>query len=85
MVVGEGFEPSKAEPAELQSAPFDRFGTPPFLGQENGYHSRKKSVVHPDFSFSEHWNVEVRFFRGLDDEKQRANRLWNEGLPAKFE
>ena len=30
IVVGrEGFEPSKAEPADLQSAPFDRFGTDP--------------------------------------------------------
>ncbi len=26
---GEGFEPSKAEPADLQSAPFDRSGIPP--------------------------------------------------------
>ncbi len=26
---GEGFEPSKAEPADLQSDPFDRSGTPP--------------------------------------------------------
>ena len=29
MVEGEGFEPSKAEPTDLQSAPFDRSGTPP--------------------------------------------------------
>ncbi len=29
MVEGEGFEPSKAEPADLQSAPFDRSGIPP--------------------------------------------------------
>ncbi len=29
MVEGEGFEPSKAEPADLQSAPVDRLGTPP--------------------------------------------------------
>ncbi len=29
MVEGEGFEPSKAEPADLQSAPFGRSGTPP--------------------------------------------------------
>ncbi|SVB59709.1 uncharacterized protein METZ01_LOCUS212563 [marine metagenome] len=28
-MVGVGFEPTKAEPADLQSAPFDRFGTPP--------------------------------------------------------
>ena len=28
-MVGGGFEPPKAEPADLQSAPFDRFGTPP--------------------------------------------------------
>ena len=29
MVEGEGFEPSKAEPPDLQSGPFDRLGTPP--------------------------------------------------------
>ena len=29
MVVGEGFEPPKAEPAELQSDPFGRLGNPP--------------------------------------------------------
>jgi len=28
-MVGEGFEPSKAEPPDLQSGPFDRSGTPP--------------------------------------------------------
>ena len=28
-MVGGGFEPPKAEPADLQSAPFDRFGTSP--------------------------------------------------------
>ena len=28
-MVGVGFEPTKAKPADLQSAPFDRFGTPP--------------------------------------------------------
>ena len=26
---GEGFEPSKAKPSDLQSDPFDRSGTPP--------------------------------------------------------
>ena len=29
MVVGEGFEPSKAQPSDLQSDPFDHSGTPP--------------------------------------------------------
>ena len=29
-VVGAGFEPAKAEPSDLQSDPFDRFGNPPF-------------------------------------------------------
>lgn len=28
-MVGEGFEPSKAKPTDLQSVPFDRSGTPP--------------------------------------------------------
>ena len=30
LVEGEGFEPSKAEPSDLQSDPFDRSGTPPY-------------------------------------------------------
>ena len=29
MVEGVGFEPTKAKPADLQSAPVDRLGTPP--------------------------------------------------------
>ena len=29
LVVGEGFEPSKAEPTDLQSVPVGRLGTPP--------------------------------------------------------
>jgi hypothetical protein len=33
LVEGEGFEPSKAEPADLQSAPFGRSGTPPKIKQ----------------------------------------------------
>ncbi len=32
LVEGEGFEPSKAEPSDLQSDPFDRSGTPPNVG-----------------------------------------------------
>ena len=31
MVEGEGFEPSKAEPSDLQSDPFDHSGTPPII------------------------------------------------------
>ena len=31
VVEGGGFEPPKAEPTDLQSAPFDRSGTPPRL------------------------------------------------------
>ena len=30
MVVGDGFEPSNSERADLQSAAFDRFAIPPF-------------------------------------------------------
>ena len=51
MVVGEGFEPSKAEPADLQSAPFGHFGTLPWC-KRDGYHSQKKSDVHFDLNFS---------------------------------
>ena len=34
LVEGEGFEPSKAEPSDLQSDPFDRSGTPPLTARE---------------------------------------------------
>ena len=38
MVVGEGFEPSKAVPADLQSAPFGHSGTPPQVRADNNKH-----------------------------------------------
>ncbi len=31
VVVGEGFEPSKTQSTDLQSAPFGHSGTPPFI------------------------------------------------------
>ena len=37
MVEGEGFEPSKAEPSDLQSDPFDRSGTPPQIFKALGF------------------------------------------------
>ena len=54
MVEGEGFEPSKAEPADLQSAPFDRSGTQPNiflwcrLSESNQSPTDYKSVALPD-------------------------------------
>ncbi len=39
MVEGDGFEPSKAEPADLQSAPFGHSGTPP--GEGDGFEPSK--------------------------------------------
>ena len=44
MVEGGGFEPPKAEPADLQSAPFDRSGNPPkFRAYFRGYRAHVKS------------------------------------------
>ena len=34
MVEGEGFEPSKAVPSDLQSDPFGHSGTPPNIGAD---------------------------------------------------
>ena len=34
LVEGEGFEPSKAEPSDLQSDPVDRLGIPPTRNRE---------------------------------------------------
>ncbi len=44
MVERGGFEPPKAEPADLQSAPFDRFGTSPFFQLVDG---GRKTKRHP--------------------------------------
>ena len=66
MVERGGFEPPKAEPADLQSAPFDRFGTSPVrqssLNTKNTHrgtpHSRSCSVLsppHPQAKRSGHW------------------------------
>ncbi len=38
MVVGGGFEPPKASPTDLQSVPFGRSGTPPFIIDKFGPH-----------------------------------------------
>ena len=48
LVEGEGFEPSKAEPSDLQSDPFDRSGTPPV--QTADYRTRR-----PTLSIVGHW------------------------------
>ena len=42
MVEGEGFEPSKHEAADLQSAGFDRSPTPP---KNNGQKTVRNSVI----------------------------------------
>ncbi len=48
MVEGEGFEPSKAEPADLQSAPFSHSGTPPFTRDKTLFWSwREESNPQP--------------------------------------
>ena len=44
MVEGGGFEPPKAEPADLQSDPFGRSGTPPISGKLTIIFSLLKTV-----------------------------------------
>ena len=45
LVVDEGFEPSKAEPADLQSAPIGRSGNLPLSGVRlSGFRIREKSA-----------------------------------------
>ena len=44
LVEGEGFEPSKAKPADLQSAPFDRSGTPPEQKLKSSRKTRPKNL-----------------------------------------
>ena len=44
LVVGEGFEPSKAKPSDLQSDPFDHSGTPPDF--DTGNHPLRPRRMH---------------------------------------
>lgn len=49
MVEERGFEPLKAKPADLQSAPFDRFGIPPcFVPQSNHCNGAPEKNQPPD-------------------------------------
>ena len=52
VVVGEGFEPPKAEPAELQSDPFGRLGNPP-----GAFHTE---VIHDEARSSQSYNTRAR-------------------------
>ena len=45
MVEGDGFEPSKAVPADLQSAPFGHSGTPPNFDLSLAVYNRREKVV----------------------------------------
>ena len=47
-MVGGGFEPPKAEPADLQSAPFDRFGTPPEVPPTNPLKNQILAWIHSE-------------------------------------
>ena len=51
MVAGRGFEPLKAEPADLQSAPIGRSGNPPLaIKWTELYRSLEKSLKFPEIS-----------------------------------
>ena len=45
LVEGGGFEPPKAEPTDLQSAPFGRSGTPPGFGAGDGTRTRNLLIT----------------------------------------
>lgn len=45
MVEGAGFEPAKAKPADLQSAPFSHSGTPPSNGADDGTRTRNLLIT----------------------------------------
>ena len=47
LVEGEGFEPSKAEPTDLQSVPFGHSGTSPEFWEKRDF---QKPVKHPTLS-----------------------------------
>ena len=52
MVEGGGFEPPKAMPADLQSAPFGRSGTPP---------AKERGIVSESFTNVNHHSLDFHF------------------------
>ena len=69
MVVGDGFEPSKAVPADLQSAPFSHSGIPPGLftiGAGNGSRTRVSSL--------EGCGVTATLYPRVDHSKEHPHR-----------
>lgn len=70
MVGGEGFEPSKAEPSDLQSDPFGRSGTPP---NQAGilYYAKPLSSI---FSFK---NLRLAALTSLHFESLLRSSLWS--------
>ncbi|EAS65339.1 hypothetical protein VAS14_06448 [Photobacterium angustum S14] len=72
MVVGEGFEPSKAVPADLQSAPFGHSGTPP-RGYCYIWLSPEKTSVATTF--------QIRWWWGKDSNLRRQCRQIYNLLP----
>ena len=68
MVVGEGFEPSKAKPSDLQSDPFDHSGTPPRYSTKIFYASPNISATSKiSFNFFKHKNTIERSIYFLVD------------------
>ena len=58
MVVGEGFDPSKAMTADLQAAPFGRSGTPP--GVSNMGEVKLEMVVGEGFEPSKSMTADLQ-------------------------
>ena len=65
MVGRDGFEPPKAKPADLQSAPFGHSGTPPNnLKEHTLFERRCKSRIffYIDKTFSENFSIKFQHF-----------------------
>ena len=55
LVEGEGFEPSKAKPSDLQSDPFDHSGTPPENANYTVHHDPLWPHRHDEKLFKKQW------------------------------
>ena len=79
MVGREGFEPSKAKPADLQSAPFDRFGISP--KSRAGGRGRTDDLLITNqllyqLSYSSNPMLYPRHKASAGPSKKRADGLW---------
>ena len=74
MVEGDGFEPSKQDATDLQSAPFGHSGTPPTIGAGDGTRTRNLLITNQllcQLSYTSNRKISLRILLTFGKKKMR--------------